>query len=327
MAEGAWASSGRCGQGRRCLVLLGPTASGKTDLSIQLARRLPVEIVSVDSMQVYRGMDIGTAKPEPRLLRRVPHHMIDVVEPQEQFSVGRFCAMAREAIEGIRSRGRVPLLVCGTPLYLKGLLWGLFSGPSADAELRRRLRREAARFGARRLHARLARVDPRAARRIAPQDLRRIERALEVFELTGRPISEHQEQFDGPPQVDYVAVGLRVPRERLRERIERRVDLMLEAGLLQEVRRLRDRLGPQARQAVGYKELLAHLRGEVSLEEAARLIKRNTRRLAKHQLTWWRRLAGVRWIEVPERPSALGIAEQCEEAFSSLAACEGLRYD
>jgi len=310
-----------------CLVLLGPTASGKTDVSLHLAERMPVEIVSVDSMQVYRGMDIGTAKPAPGVRRRVPHHMIDVVDPEESFSAARFRSMALEAMRGIWARGKLPLLVCGTPLYLKALLWGMFEGPPADPQIRRRLREEAARYGVAHLHARLARVDPDAARRIGPNDLKRIERALEVHELTGIPISRHQAQFNGPPRLGYLAVGLRLNRSALYNRIDRRVEQMMRRGLLGEVTALRDRLGPQASQAVGYKELLAHLRGQVALEGAVQLIKRNTRRLARHQATWFRHFPGVAWVEVAEDASPAQTARQCELGFYSVEHSWTARYD
>jgi len=310
-----------------CWVLLGPTASGKTEISVHLARAHPVEIVSVDSMQVYRGMDIGTAKPPPELLAEVPHHMIDVVEPEDSFSVGRFRRMALEAMEGIRARGRTPLLVCGTPLYLKGLLWGLFEGPGAEPELRRRLRAEAREHGSGRLHRRLAEVDPDAAERIDPNDLRRIVRALEVHELTGRPISERQDHFDGPPGVPHVAVGLRRERAELYERINERVGRMMAAGLLEEVKCLAGRLGRQAAQAVGYKELIAHLAGEIDWEEAVRRIRRNTRHLAKHQLTWFRRFPVARWVEMGGGESAEEAAERCGFLFRSLAHSGPFSYD
>lgn len=301
-----------------CWVLMGPTAGGKTELSLELARRCPMEIVSVDSMQVYRGMDIGTAKPGLEARRQVPHHMIDVLEPEETFNVGEFCRMALEAIVGIRARGRRPLLVCGAPMYLKALLWGLLPTPGADPALRERLREQAARHGAGALHHRLAELDPAAARRIAGNDLKRIERALEVRYLTGLPISAQQGQFDGPARVEYVAVGLRWPRQALYERIERRVDGMMAAGLLEEVRGLEGRLGPQASQAVGYKELSAHLRGEMTLEEAVGLIKRNTRRLAKHQITWFRHFPGVEWLDMPALSDVQDRARQWERIAKAL---------
>ena len=315
------------GRNANCWVLLGPTASGKTELSVQLARTHPVEIVSIDSMQIYRGMDIGTAKPPRGMLEQAPHHMIDVVEPVERFSVGRFRQMACAAIDGIRSRGNRPLLVCGTPLYLKALLWGLFEGPEAHPEIRRRLRRQASRHGPQYLHRQLAEVDPAAAERIDPADLKRVERALEVYQITGRPISERQDQFTGPPLMGYVAVGLRWPRWRLYKRIEQRVDQMMQDGLLDEARALKGGLGPQARQAVGYRELLAHLDGKPDLPQAVELIKRRTRRVAKGQITWFRHFPGVQWIDLPVTPSEGGLAESCESAFSSLEHCAPLGYD
>lgn len=298
-----------------CWILLGPTAGGKTAVSLELAQRHPVEILSVDSMQVYRDMDIGTAKPSPEEMERVPHHMIDVVDPEEKFNAARFRRMALEAMEGIRQRGRRPLLLCGTPFYLKALLWGLFEGPGADEDIRARLRREAEEHGSAHLHRRLAEVDPESAERIDPNDMKRVERALEVYELTGRPISERQDQFEGAPEIDHVSVGLKREREELYERISRRVDRMMREGLVEEVRSLEARLGPQAGQAVGYKEIISYLEGEISLEEATRLIKRNTRHLAKSQMSWFGRFPIHRWIEISEGCSAVEIAERCENAF------------
>jgi len=301
-----------------CWVLLGPTAGGKTALSVRLARAHPLEIVSVDSRQVYRGMDLGTAKPSASERDGVPHHMIDVVDPGDEFNVARYCEMAREAMRGIWDRGARPLLVCGSPLYLKGLLWGLFKGPGADAGLRETLGREAQRCGVPQMHRRLAEVDAEAARRIEPTDWRRIERALEVHGLTGEPISARQEQFEGPPMMPYVAVGLQWPRDMLYERINRRVDDMMAAGLLDEVTRVGGSLGPQARQAVGYKELIAHLEGQLGLDEAVGQVKRNTRRLAKHQMTWFRHFPSVVWLDMHESLNGDAILHRVKERFLSL---------
>jgi len=309
-----------------CWVLSGPTAVGKTQVSLELARLFPIEIVSVDSMQVYKGMDIGTAKPTPQELAQVPHHMVDVVEPEEPFSVGRFCSMALRAIEQIRSRGRRPLLVCGTPLYLKGLLWGLFDGPAADAGLRARLREEVLSVGTAGLHRRLAQVDPVAAERIDPNDFRRIERALEVYELTGEPISARQHQFSSPPRLPHSIVALTRPRAELYDRIDRRVDAMMRRGLLEEVRSLAGKPGRQAGQAVGYKELAAHLRGEMGLEAAVALIKRNTRRLAKHQMTWLRHFPQVEWVDLEDGQPPAEAATQCAGLLEHLDPVGGLGY-
>jgi len=302
-----------------CWVLVGPTASGKTEVALELARTHPVEIVSVDSMQVYRGMDIGTAKPTPEERASVPHHLIDVLDPEDGCNVARFRRMALEAIKGIRACGRRPLLVGGTPLYLKALLWGLMEGPATSQELRAALEQEARRLGADALHRRLARVDPEAAARIHPNDVHRLVRALEVHALSGAPISSRQRQFDGPPRVPHVMVGLRWPRQELYARIDARVDRMMAAGLLEEVRSLRGRLSRQARQAVGYKELMAYLDGRVSLEEAVLQIKRNTRRLARHQLTWYRHFPHVRWVDAGAWETPAELARCCASLFGSPA--------
>jgi len=302
-----------------CWVLAGPTASGKTAVALEVASREGAEIVSVDSMQVYRGMDVGTAKPTPRQMERVPHHMIDVLEPEESCNVARFRAMALEAIEGIRARGRRPLLVGGSALYLKGLLWGLMEAPGRDGRVRRRLRRECERLGPEALHRRLRRLDPEAAERIHPNDVQRLVRALEVCELTGEPISEGQDQFDGEPALSHRMVGLRWPRDQLYARIERRVDRMMARGLLEEVKRLRGRLGPQSGQAIGYKEVVAHLAGELSLAEALQQTKSNTRRYAKHQLTWLEHFPKMRWVDVSAQTGPQQVVQKCRALFASPA--------
>ena len=282
-------------------VLLGATATGKGSVALELADRYPVEIVSVDSMKVYRGMDIGTAKPPEDERRRVPHHMMDVMEPDEKCDVGQFYRRAHEVIEDIKDRGKRPLLVGGSALYLKALIWGLFEGPDSSEELREKLRAEADEKGRHALHDRLKSVDPVSADKIHPNDLKRIVRALEVYELTGQPLSEQQnEDFGSEPELDCRIVGLWWPREQLHDRIEKRVQRMLEQGLEEEVRTLRGRLGPQASQAVGYKELMRYLDGEIDRSEAVRLIKRNTRRLAKNQETWFRKFPDVHWIDVSQ---------------------------
>ncbi len=296
-------------------VLLGPTAGGKTRLSLLLAERMGAEVVSVDSMQVYRGMDIGTAKVSREDRKRVDHHMIDVVDPEESFNAARFCTMARQAMAGIRRRGKTPLLVCGTPFYLKALLWGMFEGPGADPAIRRRLRGEAVEQGVESLHRRLERVDPEAAKKIDARDFKRIERALEVYELTGRPISERQGDFEGPPRFCTRIIGLHWPRRVLFARIERRVRGMIGDGLLEEVRAVRDRLGPQARQAVGYKEIIAYLEGRIGLGEAQELIMRNTRRFARDQAGWFKRFPVDRWFGMEEGMDFTALAADCGKAL------------
>jgi tRNA dimethylallyltransferase len=278
-------------------VIIGPTAGGKSALAVEVALRLaqrgaPGEVVSADSVQVYRGMDIGSAKPTAETRRGVPHHLIDVAEPTEPFSVERWLALASAAIADIRARGRTPVVVGGTHLYVKALLEGLFEGPAPDPVLRARL--TAMPSGERR--AMLERVDPDAAARIHPNDARRTVRALEVHEQTGSPISALQTQWDRGARSDAMVAALAWPVEAINRRINARVGEMLRAGLLEEVRALwkAGRLGQQAREALGYKQFIAHLEGVVTLEEATEAVKIESRRFAKNQRTWIRRLTVVR---------------------------------
>ena len=284
------------------LVLAGPTGAGKTDWAIRLAESAPVEIVSVDSALVYRGLDIGTAKPARELRERVPHHLIDICEPTESYSAGRFVPDAVAAVRDVHARRRVPLLVGGTMLYLRSLLHGLAPLPQADSRLRAELDARAARQGWPALHAELARLDPEAAARVAPTDSQRIQRALEVCYNTGRPISELQRATVSPlagRRVHYWMLA--PPRAVLHERIQRRFEAMMAAGFLEEVRSLRRNGALTARhpsmRAVGYRQLWAHLDGQYPLEEAVRRGVAATRQLAKRQLTWMRGEALGRWIE------------------------------
>jgi len=284
------------------LVLAGPTGAGKTDWAIRLAESAPVEIVSVDSALVYRGLDIGTAKPARELRERVPHHLIDICEPTESYSAGRFVPDAVAAMRDVHARRRVPLLVGGTMLYLRSLLHGLATLPQADSRLRAELDARAARQGWPALHAELARLDPEAAARVAPTDSQRIQRALEVCYNTGRPISELQRATVSPlagRRLHYWMLA--PPRAVLHERIQRRFEAMMAAGFLEEVRSLRRNGALTARhpsvRAVGYRQLWAHLDGQYPLEEAVRRGVAATRQLAKRQLTWMRGEALGRWIE------------------------------
>jgi len=269
-------------------VLVGPTASGKSRAAIPVARSLGAEILSLDSMLLYRGLDIGTDKPKDT--GGIPHHGIDLLDPHERFDVRRYIDLADETIAGIRARGNRVLVVGGTGLYLMALLKGLFEGPRCNAPLRARL----AEVEAPELHRRLAEVDPEAAKGLHPNDRRRITRALEVHEATGRPLRELQTQFGGPDRHGAVIAGIRWPRPELAERIRQRVAAMFERGLPDEVRALD--LGPTASQAVGYKEVLGALRGEHDLAEARRLVERNTLRLARRQETWFKRFP-VAWVD------------------------------
>lgn len=285
-------------------VIVGPTAGGKSALSVAVARALAArghaaEIVSADSVQIFRGLDIGSAKPTADEMAGIPHHLIDVVEPEERFTVHDWLACAERAIGEIRTRGAVPVVVGGTNLYIKALLEGLFEGPEPDETIRDALR--ALTQADRR--AELERVDPAASERIHPNDERRTVRALEVFRQTGVPISEHQRQWDTGVRTDAGLFGLLWNTEAINRRINARVKAMMSAGLLDEVVALRSRLGPQSREALGYKQLLGYLdrgdatggytgnRGAKALEDAVERIKIETRRFAKNQRTWLRRLA------------------------------------
>ncbi len=283
--------------------LMGPTASGKTELAVALARALPVEIVSVDSAMVYRGMDIGTAKPRPEVLAEAPHRLIDIADPAEAYSAARFRDDALREMAAIAAAGRVPLLVGGTMLYFRALERGLAPMPSADPALRRRLAADLAREGGAALHARLARVDPAAAARIHPNDPQRLLRALEVYELTGRPLSRWQAAGPGEP-LPYTVIKLVVApsdREVLRERIAARFAAMLAAGFEEEVARLRARgdLSPDlpSMRAVGYRQMWAYLEGRLDRAAMEERAVAATRQLAKRQFTWLRAEAGAHWFD------------------------------
>jgi tRNA dimethylallyltransferase len=285
------------------LVLTGPTGSGKSELGVELAERLGAEIVSMDSMALYRGMDIGTAKPGSALRSRVRHHLIDVLDPWDSASVAWWLQEASACSRDILARGKRALFVGGTPLYLKAMMFGLFEGPPVDAELRRRLESEAASQGAEALHKRLTRADPVSARRLHPNDVRRIVRALEVWELTGRPLSAWQTQWRHSNAEEsilgtrYQVLWLDLPRPELYAQIDARVDRMLASGLVEEVRALRKLALPlsrEASQALGYKELFAFLDGKVTLDEATQCIRTRSRNFAKRQVTWFRHLPGCR---------------------------------
>ena len=294
--------------------LTGPTAAGKSAVALELAKRIGAEIISLDSRAVYRGMDIGTAKPTLAERRAVPHHLIDIVEPEDEFSVAQYLAAARKAVDDIRGRGRQVLFVGGTPMYLKALLRGLFDGPTADPELRDELADLAQREGSARLHSILAEIDPAAAAKLHPNDTRRLIRAIEVHRRSGQPISGQQREFKLalPAEAGRVFV-LDWPRATLHERINARVDAMFAAGLVEEVRGLLKQDGPIGRtaaQAVGYREVIAHLQTGGDLTETIELAKRRTRQFAKRQLTWFRSLSECRWLAAGDRFGPAVIAEQ-----------------
>jgi tRNA dimethylallyltransferase len=296
------------------LALVGPTASGKTEASIELATRLGAEIMLVDSMTVYRGMDVGTAKPTATERRGVAHHLIDIADPGEPFSVAEFQRLARAAIADIEQRGRVPLLAGGSGLYFRAVVDDL-EFPATDPDLRREVEAEAAALGPAGLHARLASFDPAAAARMEPTNLRRIVRALEVAALTGRPFSSFASGWDRYPGDRVRAAGITVPADVLRERIEGRARRMLEGGLLGETERL---LAGGARplltanQAIGYAEAAEHLAGRIGLEEALETIVRRTKALARRQMAWFRRDPRIRWFEAE---SAVEAVDEIEEHY------------
>ena len=295
-----------------CLILTGPTGSGKSSLALELAEKLDAEIVCVDSMTLYRGMDIGTAKPDAADRARVPHHLLDVLDPWESASVAWWLGQAAASVADIASRGKQALLVGGTALYLDAVLHGLFDGPGEDEAIRRRLGEEVARDGAQALHDRLAAVDPIAASRIHANNVRRVIRALEVYELTGQPISAWQTQKhkECPPTFADRCLALDLPRDQLYERIDARVVAMFDAGLVEEVRSLMSLpqgLSLQAGQGLGYKELLPHLAGEIAREQAIAEVQTRSRNFAKRQMTWFRHLSGCRLV-APELTFALWVS-------------------
>jgi tRNA dimethylallyltransferase len=276
------------------ILLMGPTASGKTDLAISLCKRFPCDLISVDSALVYRGMDIGTAKPDRDTLARTPHRLMDLREPEESYSAGEFVRDAYREMDDILAAGRIPLLVGGTMMYFRALTEGIAELPSADEALRRAIDAEAAEKGWPALHEELRAVDPDAAQRIKPQDRQRIQRALEVYRLSGQPLSDWQRN-SAPARNDigYLKVGLNIePRSLLHERIERRLDLMIDGGFIDEMKRLRERPGLvgdcPAMRSVGYRQFWRYLEGACSLEEARDRALFATRQLAKRQITWLR---------------------------------------
>jgi len=293
----------------KLIVLAGPTGSGKSALAIEAALALDGEIVNCDSMQLYRKLDIGTAKPGRRERDLVRHHLFDVIEPDEIYSAGRYMVEARAACREIAARRKTPIVVGGTGLYLRALLEGVFEGPGRSEELRERLHAIADRAGVERLYRMLRRRDPDAASRIQPADRIRIVRALEVYFATGRPISDLQPARNPLTGFRIIKLGLNLPRAELYARIDRRVDQIFRTGLIDEVASLLEQeYSPELKafEALGYRAVVRTLRGELTVDEAAELTKRDTRRYAKRQLTWFRRERDMQWIEFAgEDPRAL----------------------
>jgi tRNA dimethylallyltransferase len=297
----------------RAVYLTGPTSSGKTAVGVALARLLGAEVIALDSMTLYRGMDIGTAKPMLRERGGVPHHLIDIIDPWESATVARYREWARAAIDQMEARGMRPLFVGGTPLYLKVLLRGLFQGPAAEPELRRRLEQEADSSGEQVLHERLAALDPITAGQLHPGDRRRIIRALEVIELCGRPISDLRRQHAQPAPASVAVFALELPRPQLCERINRRVLTFFQSGLIEEVQRLQAAerpLGAVASQAIGYREVIALLAGKASLAGTISRVQSRSRQFAKRQATWFRGLEEVRAGPISPNEDAEAIASR-----------------
>ncbi|MFQ6066341.1 MAG: tRNA (adenosine(37)-N6)-dimethylallyltransferase MiaA [bacterium] len=281
------------------LVIVGPTGVGKTEIAADLVQNIKGEIISADSRQVYKNMDIGTAKPSAELLIGAPHHLIDIVFPDEIFNVAEFKSRAEAIIERLQAQNKLPILVGGSGLYIRAVIDGLFVGPGTDWALRRRLKEKEKTEGEGTLYRELEKIDPLTASRLHPHDQRRIIRALEVYYLSGRAISSHQSQSPGP-LARTVIIGLKKEKERLYCSIELRVDEMIKAGLIEEVERLlaegyREDL--PSMQGLGYRQIVEYLKGRCSKEEAVRLIKRDTRRLAKRQFSWFRRDNRITWLD------------------------------
>jgi len=295
---------------KQAILLMGPTASGKTDLAISLCKRFPCDVISVDSALVYRGMDIGTAKPDAATLERTPHRLIDFLDPEESYSAGDFVRDACHEMDEIFAAGRIPLLAGGTMMYLRALTRGIARLPRADDALREAIDAEAAQRGWPAMHADLKRVDPAAAERIKPNDRQRIQRALEVFRASGKPLSAWQQ--DSAParrDIEYLKVGLGIePRSVLHERIAQRLDHMIQQGFLAEVETLRERPGLTAdhpsMRSVGYRQFWQHLDGAFDLDEARDRALYATRQLAKRQITWLRSETGI-FVVNPLEPGAI----------------------
>lgn len=299
---------------RNAIAVVGPTASGKTALALELALRLDTEIISADSMQVYRGMEIGTAAPTPQEQALVKHHFVSILDPGEEFSAGLFERMAREVVDLLNARGRVAVVAGGAGLYVRALLEGLFPGPGKDDSIRARLHREAEEGGVAPLYARLELCDPGYAGVINPNDLRRVVRALEVYELTGQPLSRlHADHQKTSMPLDAVQVAFDWPREELYARIDARVDAMFQRGYVDEVRALLD--GGYEKhlyrlRSLGYREIAAHLAGKQTFADAVEAMKQNTRRFAKRQLTWFRADPDIHWMKAEPGRSVSNYADE-----------------
>ncbi|MCC6347591.1 MAG: tRNA (adenosine(37)-N6)-dimethylallyltransferase MiaA [Nitrospirales bacterium] len=312
---------------KKVILLAGPTGVGKTSASLLLARSLHTEIIGSDSMQIYRRMDIGTAKPTPEERRAVRHHMIDVVEPWEYYSTGEYIRKVQGIISTLHGKGKIPLIVGGTGLYIKAMTRGIFPGPPTDREMRNSLLEEEKQAEGS-LYERLKALDPGAAVRIEPADIRRIIRALEVCLKSERPMTELHEELTKPLPYDFIKIGITRDRKELYGIIDKRVDAMMEQCLLDEVRKVVSLIcarGPlqelkdyPSLQAIGYKEIARHLSGELGLDEAVALVKQQSRNYAKRQFTWFRKEEGIRWIDITGLSDPSEIHKKIEAVLSAL---------
>lgn len=286
------------------IAIVGPTGVGKTDISVKIALILNSEIINVDSRQIYKFMNIGTAKPSSKILSLVKHHLIDIIYPDEYFSAGKYGTKARKVIFSLFQKDMIPLLVGGSGLYLSAIIYGLFEGPQADHKLRKTFTEYANHFGKESLHTRLKKIDPESANRIHPMDIMRVIRALEVYEKTGKPISYFQVNFS-LEEIFYIPIiiGLERDRKDLYKRIESRVDLMIGEGLVDEVKRLLDMGYSEelhSMMGIGYKQTISFLKGKHDLDKAISLIKRDTKRYAKRQITWFKKVENIKWINLTD---------------------------
>jgi len=294
-------------------ILTGPTASGKTEIGFDVAREIQGEIISADSMLIYRGMDIGTAKPPLSMREIISHHLIDIVSPWESYNVGKYVKDAESIISNLCKREKNFFILGGTPLYIKGIVSGIFNGPAADWNIRKRLERLADKKGNSFIYNILQRIDPVTAQKLHPNDRRRIIRAIEVYKKTKKQISLLQKQWTEERDLNFRIICITRKREDIYKRIECRIEKMFERGLVDEVRLLLNNpygLSKQATQALGYKEIIRHLKGECSLDEAKEMIKLNTRRFSKRQMTWFRSFPNVHWLEVVEGEKLKGISRK-----------------
>ncbi|MFH1396952.1 MAG: tRNA (adenosine(37)-N6)-dimethylallyltransferase MiaA [Candidatus Omnitrophota bacterium] len=297
---------------KKIIFIVGPTATGKTDIAVDLVKRIKAEIISCDSMQIYKGLDIITSQPSLGLRKKIPHHLISVISPGKEYNVSQYRKAALKKIKKVLDKGKIPLLVGGTGLYMTILLDGIFDIKAENKNIRRKLHKEASKLGSQHLHSRLKVIDPAAALKIHPNDAKRIIRALEVYEVSGKPISELQKHRVGLwDKYDIKIFCLNMPRAELNNRIEKRVDKMLKNGLIGEVKKLlKKKLSRTASYAIGLKEIKGHLNGEYDLETTKQLITRNTSLYAKRQLTWFRKDKRIQWVNINSKENHQQVAER-----------------